>query len=899
MGVSTRNLEKIFRPQRVAVVGASETPGKVGYILLHNLVSHGFDGVVYPVNPRREAVQGIAAYPNLEALPHVPDLAILCTPAATIPDLIERCGKLGVGGVIIISAGFRETGAEGRALEDQIRAARHSFPQLRIIGPNCLGVISPHVKLNASFGVGMPRAGRVAFLSQSGALCTAILDQALAQAMGFSAFVSLGNMLDVGFDDMLDYLAADPHTEAVILYVESISRPREFLSAARAFSRRKPIVAYKAGRFEASAQAAGSHTGAMAGVDAVYDAAFQRAGIVRVFDVEDLFDSAELLARSHRPAGPRLAIITNAGGPGVMALDTLLAEHGTLAKLSPDTIERLNEHLPPYWSHGNPVDILGDASADRYAQALEHVSNDAGVDAVLVILTPQAMTDPTAVADLVATRSADIRKPLLAAWMGSGLVRDGITLLEAAGIPTYPTPERAIRAFNHLTNYAHRREVLLETPHEVPLNFPTDRLSLGERFAQQLAQGRDWLDEGASKSALAAYGIPVCEPYTASTAAEAVSLAQGIEGPVVLKVLSPQITHKTDVQGVRVNLLGDAAVAEAFEQIVTTARRLRPDADVQGVTVQPMITAVNGVELIVGLRRDAVFGPVMMVGLGGIMAEMFRDRALELPPLNERLARRMLESLRCSPLLTGYRGRPTVDVDRLVEILLRFSYLAADRPEIAEAEINPLLITPNQAIALDARIRLERPPQQSSSRRFSHLAICPYPDEWSRTVTLGDGTNVRLRPIRPEHEPAWLKLLAQCTPETLHRRFGGLFAEATHEMATRYCYIDYDRELAMVAEVEHDGVRELIGVGRLVADADHEQAEFAVLVIDAWQGRGLGRALTDVCVDTARRWGLRRVVAYTAVDNRPMVAVFRRLGFQLTTTEQPSIIEARLTFEPA
>ncbi|MBL8829818.1 MAG: GNAT family N-acetyltransferase [Planctomycetaceae bacterium] len=898
--MSTRNLDKIFRPQRIAVVGASETPGKVGYILLHNLVGHGFDGVVYPINPRREAVQGIAAYASLEALPHAPDLAILCTPAATIPDLIRRCGQLGIPSVIVISAGFRETGASGKQLEQQILDARREFPGLRIVGPNCLGVIAPHARLNASFGVGMPRPGRVALLSQSGALCTAILDQAIAQEMGFSAFVSLGNMLDVGFDDLLDYLAADPQTDAVILYVESITKPREFLSAARAFSRRKPIVAYKAGRFEASAQAAGSHTGAMAGVDAVYDAAFQRAGIVRVFDVEDLFDSAEVLARSRVPAGPRLAIITNAGGPGVMALDTLLAEHGQAARLSPETITALNGVLPPFWSHGNPVDVLGDASADRYAHALRQVAADPGVDAVLVILTPQAMTDPTAVARVVAEQVGATSKPILAAWMGSGLVQAGITLLEAAGVPTYPTPERAIRAFLHLTTYAQRREVLLETPQEIPLDFAVDRQAVGEQLAAQLAQGTDWLDEGASKAVLAAYGMPVCEPRPAATSAAAVELAREMRSPVVLKVLSPQITHKTDVHGVRLNLQGDVAVAQAFEEIVSAARQLRPDADVQGVTVQPMITAVNGVELIVGLRRDPVFGPVMMVGMGGVMAELFQDRALELPPLNERLARRMVDSLRCRPLLGGYRGRPPVDIDQLVAILMRFSYLAADRPEIAEAEINPLLVTPEQMLALDARIRLAAPSTLvHAGRRNPHLAICPYPAEWSRTLTLDNGRAVRLRPIRPEDEPLWIELLANCSRESLHRRFGGLFAAATHEMATRYCYIDYDRELTLVAEIDEPTGRQLIGVGRLVADDEHQQAEYAVLVVDAWQGTGLGIGLTAACLDVARSWGLHRVTAFTAVDNQPMLAVFRHLGFQFVPTAQPQLVEARLDLAPA
>ncbi len=704
--MSIQNLQKIFQPQRVAVVGASDTPGKVGYIIFHNLVSHGFSGVVYPINARREAIQGVAAYPTLESLPHVPDLVVLCTPAETIADLVRRCGRLGVGGVIVISAGFRECGVEGRRLEDEIRAAREEYSALRIIGPNCLGLIAPHARLNASFGVGMPAAGRVALLSQSGALCTAILDQAIAKNVGFSHFVSLGNMLDVGFDDLLEYLAADPLTDAVILYVESISKPQAFMEAARAFSRHKPIVAYKSGRFQESAKAASSHTGAMAGVDAVYDAAFQRAGIVRVFDFDDLFDCAELLAQSRRATGSRLAIVTNAGGPGVMALDALLAEHGVPAQLSPDTITQLDTVLPAYWSHGNPVDILGDASAERYGLALQQVVQDPLVDAVLVVLTPQAMTDPTAVAEKVIAQAALTTKPLLAAWMGSELVRAGVARLESSGIPTYSSPERAIRAFEHLVSDARRRELLLEIPRDVPLEFSFDRTAWNERLSGWVASGREWLDEGESKALLAAYGIAVCQPIAAASASAAVEIARKLATPVVLKVLSPQITHKTDVQGVRLNLLGDEAVETAFQEIVAAARAKRPDADIQGVTVQPMVTAVHGVELIVGLRRDPVFGPVMLVGLGGVTAELFRDRALELPPLNERLARRMLESLRCWSLLKGYRGQPMADIDQLIEVLMRFSYLAADRNEIVEAEINPLLVTPDRVLGLDARIRL-------------------------------------------------------------------------------------------------------------------------------------------------------------------------------------------------
>jgi len=644
--VTIRNLDKIFRPRRIAVVGASDVPGKVGRVLLQNLIGHGFSGVVYPVNPQREAVQGIAAYKSLSALPHAPDLAVICTPAATVPELVDECGRLGIMGVLIISAGFREVGSEGKQLEDRVKeaAARHSG--LRIVGPNCLGLMVPSIALNASFAASMAAPGRVAFVSQSGALCTSVLDWASAAGFGFSHFVSVGNMLDVGIDDLLDYLAADPLTEAVVLYVESITEAREFMSAARAFSRDKPIVAYKAGRFSDSAQAAASHTGAMAGVDAVYEAAFRRAGIVRVFDLDEIFDCAGLLARQRIPKGPRLAIITNAGGPGVMACDTLIDRSGELAKLEPATIEKLNACLPSSWSHRNPIDILGDAPAQRYVDAATAALQDPNVDAVLAVLTPQAMTEPGPSATAIAEAAKRTSKPVLAAWMGGPAVADGVKRLSAAALPVYSTAEHGVRAFMNLVQFHRNRETLLETPREIPLKFPLDKSKLRQRFDEIADRSGELLSEDDSKQLLATYGIQVVLPRPAASADEAAALASEIGYPVVLKIHSPQITHKTDVGGVALNLVDEAAVRRAFNEMTASARRLRPDAQILGVTVQRMVTAVHGVELILGVKRDPVFGPVMMVGFGGVAAEVFQDVALELPPLNERLATRMLQSLR-------------------------------------------------------------------------------------------------------------------------------------------------------------------------------------------------------------------------------------------------------------
>ena len=890
--MSIRNLDKIFRPNRVAVIGASDTTASVGYTVLQNLVGSGFQGVVYPVNAKREAVQGIHAYKDIPSLPHAPDLAIICTPAPTVPAIVRQCGEAGTRGLIIISAGFREIGAEGRKLEELIRQEQRKFDGMRILGPNCLGLIAPGINLNASFAAATPAKGHIGFISQSGALCTSVLDWALEQGIGFSYFVSVGNMLDVSMGDLIDYVGSATETRSIILYVESISEAREFMSAARAFARTKPIVAYKAGRFAASAQAAASHTGAMAGVDAVYEAAFQRAGIERIFEIDDMFDCAELLARHQPPKGDRLAIITNAGGPGVMTTDALIARDGELAKLSPETVEQLNEFLPAYWSCGNPIDVLGDAPPGRFAKAVEIVLKDKNVDAILVILTPQAMTDATATAKALAEVAAGAHKPVLAAWMGGRAVAEGIQVLNRAGLPTYDTPQNAVRAFMHLVSYARNLEILYETPKDIPLEFSLDRQRLRSVFSTFLAEAGEILSENVSKAFLSAYEIPVTKPQTARTADEAVEVARRMGYPVVLKIQSPQITHKSDVDGVALNITADEGVRAIFQQMTARAKELRPDAEIIGVTVQKMVTYPNSFELIMGTKKDPVFGSVIMIGMGGIGAEVFQDLALGLPPLNEALARRMLESLKSWPLLRGYRGKPGANIDRLIEIIMRFSYLVADYPEIKELDINPLLVTPEDVIALDARVVIDRDMLVRPVRPYAHLAIRPYPKEYVTERTMKDGTPVTLRPIKPEDEPMWHELLRACSTQSIWSRFSYLFKQTTHEMATRYCFIDYDRELGMVAEVEEEGQRKLIGVGHLVADMDHETAEYAVLVVDRWQGRGLGGMLTDYCLEVAKKWNVKRVIGEIAKDNARMLATFRNRGFQLNGQQEQDVVLA-------
>ena len=889
--MDVHNLGRIFDPARIAVVGVTQNPNSVGGKVLANLVGGGFRGVVYPVNGDAEAVLGVPCYPGVAACPRTPDLAVICSPAEEVPRRVIECGEAGIRGLIVMSAGFKETGEAGRALEREIAAARARFDGMRIIGPNCLGVVVPRIGLNATFAPAAPRDGDIAFLSQSGALCASVLDWALEQRIGFSHFVSIGNALDVGFGDLIDWFGEDEHTRSIILYVESIADARAFMTAARAYARRKPIIAFKAGRYPASAQAAASHTGAMASEDAVYDAAFQRTGVARVADLADIFDCAALIGRGRIPAGPRLAIVTNAGGPGVIATDALIAQQGDLAAFAPETLQRLEEDLPPAWSHGNPVDVLGDANSKRIEKAVRAVLADRGVDAVLAIVTPQAMTNPTATARTLGKLAAETRKPLLAAWLGGRAMREGLPILAEAGVAAYPTPEQGVRAFTTLVAYARNLDTLYETPKDVAIQLPFDRVEAKRSFvARHPAAGRAGvLAEDVSKALLASYGIPVTQPLAAATPEEAVAVAAQIGYPVVLKVRSPEITHKSDVGGVALDLAGPDSVVEAYHRILRRAHQRAPLARLDGVTVQRMVRAKDALELILGIRRDPVFGTVMLAGMGGVTAELLGERSLGFPPLNERLARRMLESLKTWPLFTGFRGRPPVAVEALVETMIRLSYLAADWPEIAEMDVNPLICAPDAVVAVDARAVMDPALAGDPAEPFAHLALRPYPEAWVRRVTLPDGTPLTLRPIKPEDEPLWLAMLGRSSKETIYSRFRYLFDWSTHEVATRYCYIDYAREIAIVAELGEGDARSLIGVGRLVADPGHEEGEYAVLVVDAWQHKELGGLLTDTCIDIARAWKLKRIVAQTTTDNRPMIAVFERRGFAVEQGEDSAV----------
>ncbi|MEM9419353.1 MAG: bifunctional acetate--CoA ligase family protein/GNAT family N-acetyltransferase [Planctomycetota bacterium] len=897
--MSVRNLDRVFNPKRVAIVGASDNTSSVGYAVLNNMIGGGFQGVVYPVNPKREAVQGIAAYKSLEELPNVPDLVVICTPAFTVPGIVKSAVELGVKGICVISAGFREAGEEGIKLEQQVLAEIAKGDGVRMIGPNCLGVIVPGIGLNASFTVGTPKPGNIAFITQSGALGTSVLDWAIRKGIGFSQFVSVGNMAEADFADLIDYFGQDSGTDAILVYIESIANARAFVSAARAFTQTKPIIAYKAGRFAESAAAAASHTGALMGADDVHDAAFQRAGIERVYEIDDMFDCAELLGRRKVPRGGRLAIVTNAGGPGVMATDALIARGGTLAKLSDDTMDKLNEALPAYWSHNNPIDVLGDAPPERYAVATKIVADDPNVDAVLVILTPQAMTDATAAAEAVADAVKDSGKLVLTAWAGGASVIEGRELLSRRGLPAYPTPERAIQGLMHLVNYQRNIAALYETPRDVPVELELKTEEIGPHRTELLGTPNTTLSEVDGKALLKAYGIPVAETLIATTEDEAVAHAESIGYPVVMKILSPDITHKTDVGGVKLNLANETDVRYAWQRMMERAAEAKPDAQLDGATVQPMIDTRDSVEMILGAIKDPVFGSVILLGFGGVTAEVWQDRVLGLPPLTEKLADNMINQLKSKPLLEGYRGAPKADKNALIEAMIRFSYLIADSPNIAELDINPLLVGPTGTIALDARIMTDAS-SVTPDARLSHLAIHPYQAKLEDSFTLADGSTVVVRPIRPADEPAWHDMVASCSPDTLQARFFHSIGKTTHAMATRYCYIDYDREMALVAMLpatSPDGEEKMIGVGRLIREPDGRSAEYAVLVADDYQGQGLGLTLTERCLEVARGMNVQRVYGTTSINNPRMVATFKDHGFEIAPDpEDDSLVNAELAF---
>lgn len=875
-------LDPIFHPRSIAVVGATEKEGSVGRTILWNLLSSPFGGTVYPVNPVRPAILGVKAYPSVSAIGEPVDLAVIVTPAKSAPELVDECGRAGVRGVIIISAGFKEVGPEGVELERRVLAAaqRHG---IRVVGPNCLGVMNPVGRMNATFAAGIARPGRVGFVSQSGALLTAILDWAESEDVGFSSIVSLGSMLDVGWGDVIDYLGDDPNTDSIVVYMETIGDARAFLSAAREVALAKPVIVIKPGRTAQAAKAAASHTGSLTGADDVLDAAFRRAGVLRVETISELFQISEILAKQPRPRGRRLSIVTNAGGPGVIATDALIGGGGELSEIGEATMAALDAVLPPVWSRNNPIDIIGDAPPERYAQALEVAAADPETDGLLVILTPQAMTDPTATARALAKHARIEGKPVLASWMGGAEVAEGARILREAGIPTFAYPDTACVLFNHLWRHTESLRSLYETP-ALPVAPERGEFREGadEIIAGVAAEGRTLLTEYESKRVLAAYGIPITDTEIATTPEEAVRAAAAIGYPVVAKLLSRTITHKTDVGGVVLNLRDADAVRDAFERIRASVAERAGAEHFEGVTVQPMINW-SGYELIVGSSPDPQFGPVLLFGMGGQLVEVFKDRALALPPLNTSLARRLIDETRIGEALRGVRGRRPVDREVLAALLVRFSELVAEQPRIAEIDINPLLASPERVIALDARIVLH--PASIADADLPRLAIRPYPREYARDAATDDGAAIVIRPIRPEDEPAVAAFHAGLSEQTVRSRYGKdrpLAERTAHERLARICYVDYDRQFALVAEAPvPGGAGGIAGIARLSRVQGTADRQLTLTVADAWQRRGVGAHLVRSAVQVARGEGVARVTAELAPDNRGMREILAEAGFAM------------------
>jgi acetyltransferase len=878
-----RSVKLFFAPKAVAVIGASETRGSVGRTVLWNLVSSPFGGTVYPVNSKRASVLGIKAYPNLAAIPEQIDLAVVITPAPTVPDVIAECVQAGVGAAIIISAGFKETGPEGAELERRVleRARRGN---LRLLGPNCLGLMRPSTGLNASLANGIAQPGNVAFVSQSGALGAAILDWSMRENFGFSAFVSVGSMLDVGWGDLIDYLGNDPQTKSILLYMESIGNVRAFMSAAREVALSKPIIVLKGGRTEATASAAASHTGSLTGSDEVLHAALRRCGAVRVNSIADLFNMAEVLAKQPRPAGPRLTIVTNAGGPGVLAADELIASGGLLAPLAPETTAELNALLPYHWSHSNPIDIVGNANAERYAKSVEIALKDPNSDGLLVILVSQAVTEATKTAERLIELARTNRKPLLASWMGGAEVVAGQSILNRSNIPTFSYPDTAARMFHYMWRYSYNLRALYETPILPAASEPVSaqRAAVEQRIMLARSSGRSLLTEVESKQLLAAYGIPTAESRVAISEIQAVQIARSIGFPVVLKLLSNTIAHKSDVGGVKLHLDNVASVRRAYREIRDAVSAKAGAEHFLGVSVQPMI-ADDGYELIIGSSLDPQFGPVLLFGTGGRLVEVIRDRALGLPPLTTTLARRMIEQTRIFAALRGANGRAPVDLSALEQLLVRFSQLVIEQRWIKEIDINPLLVSDARMIALDARVVLHDPSLAEAD--LPHTAIRPYPAQYAQPWALRDGTPVLIRPIRPEDEPLIVEFHSGLSEQSVYLRYFypmSLDQRIAHDRLTRICFIDYDREMVLVAEhtAPDTGRRSIIGVGNLLKVPGTNDGEFAAVVSDTFHGQGLGTELLSRLIEIGRDEHLDRVVADVLPENRDMQRVFQKLGFR-------------------
>ncbi|NOU24570.1 MAG: bifunctional acetate--CoA ligase family protein/GNAT family N-acetyltransferase [Methylotenera sp.] len=886
--MSQHHLKPLFEPKSVAIFGASDKIDSVGQIVFQNMLQSGYHGSLYPINPNHTEVQGYKAYASIAQIADSVELAVIATPPHTVPGIIEECGKQHVKAAIIITAGFGEAGDAGKALELEVLeiAQRH---HIRLIGPNCLGVMRPDIGLNATFNKGSAIAGNIAFISQSGALCTAILDWASANDVGFSSVVSMGASVDVDFGEILDYLISDTKTRSILLYIEGIHNARSFMSSIRAAARIKPVILVKVGRHAAASKAAISHTASIVGSDDAFDAAVRRAGVVRVQTITQLFSAAKALSCGFDPTGNRLAIVTNGGGPGVMATDYAIELGLEMANLSDVTIQTLNQVLPATWSHGNPVDIIGDAQADRYQHAVQACLEDPNVDGVLTILTPQAMTKPLEVANVVIALSNQYKKPLLTSWMGEAQVDESRRAFNHAKKPSFRNPESAVDVFSFLSAYHKNQRLLLQVPGPISHHLAPDVESGRMIIEGALQEKRKILGEMESKALLSAFHIPVAQTMVARSPNEALLIAQQLGFPVAMKINSPDITHKSDVGGVMLNLANAPEVRAAYHEIIERVKSIRPDAHINGISIQPMVVKPNGRELMVGVTNDPVFGPIITFGAGGTTVEIMADRSVALPPLNHFLVKDLIQGTHVAKMLGTFRNMPPVNIEALESVLLRVSEMVCELPMLMEMDINPLILDENGVLAADARIVVEvRPPSED---RYAHMAIYPYPTHLVSNWQLADGTDVVIRPIRPED--VWLvqDFVKNLSEEARYFRFMKSVEQLSETLLVRFTQIDYSREMALIAVKDEQGQEIELGVTRYAINPDGESCEFALVVADSMRGTGLGQKLMTALMEIARSKGLKRIEGEVLKNNASMLKLMKRLGFTAVVNPDDSSIK--------
>lgn len=883
-------LNHLFSPKSIAVFGASDRSNSVGAIVFRNLLTGGFKGELYPVNMKHQQVQEKKAYQQISDIGQTVDLAVIATPATSVPDIIRQCGEAGVHAAVVLSAGFGESGTEGEKLQKQLMEQAQRY-DIRIIGPNCLGIMRPDLGLNATFSHNIASPGHMALVSQSGALCTAMLDWAEEHEIGFSHMISLGDAADLDFGDILNYLAEDPHTQSILLYVEGIHHPRSFISGLRIAARMKPVVVVKSGRHEEGKRVAMSHTGAMVAGDDVFHAALRRAGAVRAYTIKELFSAAEFLSsRRYRFNGNRLAIVTNGGGPGVMATDRAVEKDLCLARLENNTLEELDQFLPKHWSHGNPVDILGDADAERYKKALLACLKDSNVDGVLVMLTPQAMTQATEAAQAVIEAAKESKKPVLACWMGGKQVADAQKLFAANKVAHFDTPETSVEAFSHLATYHQVQQLLIQVPGPLGKRSEPDIEGARLIIEEALAEGRKALSDMETMAVLKVFGVPVVTIMEARTANEALVMAESLGFPVVMKINSPDITHKSDVSGVRLNISNASAVRTVFHELIEAAKEKAPEATINGITIESMYQRANGRELLVGVIRDPVFGPAISIGAGGTMVEIMKDSIVSLPPLNRFIAQRIIARTQVSRLLGAFRQMPAVNMHELENVLLRVSELVCELPQIVEMDINPLIVDEQGVLAVDARMAIDY--QSTTARRYSHMAVHPYPSHLVDQLQLPDGSNIIIRPIRPEDAEIEQSFVQSLSAETKYFRFMQALHELTPQMLVRFTQIDYDLEMALIAVVHNRDEEIQIGVARYTINPDSKSCEFAVVIADEWHHKGLGFRLMEHLMEIAKARDLTDMEGEVLANNKEMLKLAKKLGFVIK--ESPDDINLKL-----